>query len=156
MIRLVVLAVLLVLPVVALYRRQPDVRLIGAYVLFINALTYWIYAIDKRRAQAGEWRISERALHLAELLGGWPGALMAQRRLRHKCSKFSFQFEFWLIVMAYQFAAYDSLQNWQFSRAVWLYIGRPSHGASDTGVNTPKVFFDASTSLVSSHQRSSA
>jgi hypothetical protein len=31
---------------------------------------------------------------------------------------------FWFIVLAYQFAAFDSLQNWQFSRAAWDYIGR--------------------------------
>jgi len=37
--------------------------------------------------------------------------------LRHKCSKGSYQVVFWLIVLAYQFAAFDSLQNWQLSRA---------------------------------------
>jgi uncharacterized membrane protein YsdA (DUF1294 family) len=52
-----------------------------------------------------------------ELLGGWPGAFLAQRWLRHKCSKGSYQAVFWLIVLAYQFAAFDSLQNWQLSRA---------------------------------------
>jgi len=41
-------------------------------------------------------------LHLLELLGGWPGAFLAQRRLRHKCSKRRYQFVFWLIVLAYQ------------------------------------------------------
>ena len=61
--------------------------------------------------------MSEAQLHLLELLGGWPGALLAQRRLRHKCSKRSYQIVFWLIVLAYQFAAMDSLQNWQLSRA---------------------------------------
>lgn len=113
---LLVLAGLSALPVMALFRTHLDFRWIGAYGLAINAFTCWIYARDKERAEAGEWRISERALHLAELLGGWPAALLAQRRLRHKCSKGSYQFVFWLIVMAYQFAAYDSLQNWQFSR----------------------------------------
>ena len=63
--------------------------------------------------------------------GAWPTALIAQRRLRHKCSKGSYQFLFWLIVMAYQFAAFDSLQNWQFSRAAWDYIDRPSKHAKD-------------------------
>jgi hypothetical protein len=61
---------------------------------------------------------------MTELLGGWPGAFLAQRRLRHKCSKVSYQFVFWLIVLAYQFAAFDSIQNWRFSRAAWDYVGR--------------------------------
>jgi uncharacterized membrane protein YsdA (DUF1294 family) len=113
---LLVLAGLSVLPVMALFRLHVDFRWMGAYGLAINAFTYWIYTRDKERAEAGEGRISERVLHLAESLGGWPAALLAQRRLRHKCSKGSYQFVFWLIVLAYQFAAYDSLQNWQFSR----------------------------------------
>ena len=65
-------------------------------------------------------------LHLLELLGGWPGAFLAQRRLRHKCSKGSYQFVFWLIVLGYQFAAYDSLQHWQYSRAGLNWIERAS------------------------------
>jgi uncharacterized membrane protein YsdA (DUF1294 family) len=66
--------------------------------------------------------VSEANLHLLELLGGWPGAFLAQRRLRHKCSKGSYQFVFWLIVLGYQFAAYDSFHDWQYSRAAWKYI----------------------------------
>ncbi len=110
------LAGLLLLPVMALYRRDLDFRWIGAYVLVINLFTYWLYARDKRRAREKEWRISEQTLHLVELLGGWPAAWLAQRRLRHKCSKTSYQFVFWLIVLAYQFAACDSFQDWKFSR----------------------------------------
>ncbi|HSH15989.1 MAG TPA: DUF1294 domain-containing protein [Verrucomicrobiae bacterium] len=53
-------------------------------------------------------RVSEANLHLLELLGGWPAALLAQRRLRHKCSKGSYQFMFWLIVLGHQFVAGDS------------------------------------------------
>ena len=30
-------------------------------------------------------------LHTLELIGGWPAAFLAQRWLRHKCSKRSFQ-----------------------------------------------------------------
>jgi hypothetical protein len=29
---------------------------------------------------------------------------------------------FWLIVLVYQFAAYDSLQNWLLSRAAWDHL----------------------------------
>ena len=121
------LACLLVLPVMALHRLDLDFRWIAIYGLVINLFTCRIYARDKRRAQAGEWRVSENALHLVELLGGWPGAYLAQRRLRHKCSKGSYQFVFWLIVLAYQFAAYDSFQDWQFSRAGLNWI---EHGST--------------------------
>jgi uncharacterized membrane protein YsdA (DUF1294 family) len=33
------------------------------------------------------------------LFGGWPGALVAQRVLRHKSSKASFQVTFWATVL---------------------------------------------------------
>jgi hypothetical protein len=41
-----------------------------------------------------------------------------------KVAKPGFQVLFWLIVLGYQFAAYDSLKNWQLSRAAWDYLGR--------------------------------
>jgi uncharacterized membrane protein YsdA (DUF1294 family)/cold shock CspA family protein len=113
---LLVLMVLLVLPAIALYRSAADFRWVGAYVLVIGVVSYGSYALDKRRARAKEWRISEAGLHVTELLGGWPGAFIAQRRLRHKVSKRGYQFVFWLIVLAYQFAAFDSLQHWQWSK----------------------------------------
>jgi len=118
---------LLVLPAIALQRRAADFRWVGAYMLVVGALAYGAYALDKRRARAKEWRLSEAALHLLELLGGWPGAFLAQRRLRHKCSKGSYQLVFWLIVLAYQFAAFDSLQEWRLSRSALDRMERASH-----------------------------
>jgi uncharacterized membrane protein YsdA (DUF1294 family) len=123
---LVVVAGLLILPVLALHRRALDLGWAGAYGLVVSALSYWTYSRDKRRASEGESRISEAQLHLWELLGGWPGAWIAQRRLRHKCSKGSYQFVFWLIVLGYQFAAYDSFRDWQFSRAGLKWVKQTS------------------------------
>ena len=114
---LLVLAGLLTLPILAVLRLDWDWRWAGGYALVLSGATYWTYAVDKRRAGANGWRVAEWHLHLLEALGGWPGAFLAQRRLRHKCSKGSYQFVFWLIVLVYQFAAFDSLQNWQLSRA---------------------------------------
>ncbi len=84
-----------------------------------SSLTYYLYADDKRRAQTGAWRSPETMLHVFELAGGWPGALLAQRRLRHKSSKLSYQFTFWLIVAAHQFVAIDFLLAWRLSRALY-------------------------------------
>ena len=118
-----ILVSLLVLPVISLQRRAADFRWVGAWVLVMGALAYGAFALDKRRAWAKEWRLSEAEFHLLELLGGWSGTFLAQRRLRHKCSKGSYQVVFWLIVLSYQFAAFDSLQNWQFSRAALDRLG---------------------------------
>lgn len=66
--------------------------------LLMSVLTFKLYANDKSRAQNKQWRTPENTLHLCELLGGWPGAFIAQRRLRHKNRKASYQIVFWCIV----------------------------------------------------------
>jgi uncharacterized membrane protein YsdA (DUF1294 family) len=53
------------------------------------------YAIDKSAAIHQRRRISERTLLLLGLCCGWPGGLLAQRLLRHKTVKTSFQLAYW-------------------------------------------------------------
>lgn len=55
--------------------------------LVLSAITFVVYALDKHAAQTGRWRTPESTLHLLELAGGWPGAWIAQQRLRHKSRK---------------------------------------------------------------------
>jgi uncharacterized membrane protein YsdA (DUF1294 family)/cold shock CspA family protein len=65
----------------------------------MSALSLVFYALDKSAAKRGDWRTPEATLHLISLLCGWPGALYAQQLLRHKTSKKSFRFEFWITVI---------------------------------------------------------
>jgi uncharacterized membrane protein YsdA (DUF1294 family)/cold shock CspA family protein len=60
-----------------------------------SAITFLAYASDKAAAQKGAWRTSENTLHMLSLIGGWPGALLAQQWLRHKSSKAEFRATFW-------------------------------------------------------------
>lgn len=69
-----------------------------AYVV-MSVLTFCVYAYDKYKAKKGAWRTSERTLHIMELFCGWPGALIAQKLLRHKSYKKSFSVVFWLMVV---------------------------------------------------------
>lgn len=70
---------------------------VGFYTL-MSALSFSIYGLDKRAATRGGRRTPEARLHFFELLGGWPGALLAQRVFRHKTRKRSFQVMFYLAV----------------------------------------------------------
>ena len=70
-----------------------------------------VYAADKSAARRNQWRTPERTLHLLALVGGWPGALVAQTVFRHKSRKTSFRIVFWTTV-ALNCAA---LAWWMFS-----------------------------------------
>lgn len=67
--------------------------------LAASVVTYVVYAVDKSAARAGRRRVPERMLHVFSLLGGWPGALVAQQFLRHKNRKVRFQLWFWVTVV---------------------------------------------------------
>ncbi|WP_422015789.1 DUF1294 domain-containing protein [Roseateles sp.] len=70
----------------------------GAYSAMSMA-TFIVYALDKRAAGRGGWRVAEGTLHGLSLACGWPGALLAQRLLRHKSVKPSFRRIYWLTVV---------------------------------------------------------
>ena len=84
--------------VLAWFYEHPPCAILAWYAL-MSLLTLVLYWRDKRAAVLGLWRTPEGTLHLLELLGGWPGALMGQKKLRHKCSKVSYQVEFWIVVV---------------------------------------------------------
>lgn len=74
---------------------------IPTFYVVVSVFTAAIYASDKTRAGRAQWRTSEKTLHLLELCGGWPGALIAQHWIRHKVGKPWFQVTFWLIVLGH-------------------------------------------------------
>ena len=65
----------------------------GILVLYLaaSAASIVVYAVDKSAARHGRWRASESTLHLLAIIGGWPGALVAQQVFHHKSRKPSFQ-----------------------------------------------------------------
>lgn len=67
--------------------------------LGMSLLTGVVYAVDKSAARRQAWRVQESTLHLLALLGGWPGAVVAQQVLRHKTVKASFRATFWVTVV---------------------------------------------------------
>jgi uncharacterized membrane protein YsdA (DUF1294 family) len=67
--------------------------------LSASAVTVVAYAFDKSAAMNGQWRTQESTLHLLALVGGWPGAWIAQRLFRHKTRKSSFMAAFVVSVL---------------------------------------------------------
>lgn len=108
--KLLAFLALCALPLAGALRLPQDgsIWALGGYTLLSLAsfLQYWL---DKRRAATGRWRIPEASLHAVELFGGWPGALLAQQRFRHKTRKLAYQLVFWGIVLLHQAAWIDYL-----------------------------------------------
>jgi uncharacterized membrane protein YsdA (DUF1294 family)/cold shock CspA family protein len=80
-----------------LFNKLPLIILV--LYIAVSALTFGLYVKDKSAAQTGKWRTSESTLHLFSLVGGWPGAAIAQSQLRHKSKKLSFKVVYWLTVI---------------------------------------------------------
>ena len=69
-------------------------RAFEVWFLALNLCALALYAWDKHAAARGRRRVPEARLHLLALLGGWPGAWLAQRLFRHKTRKAAFQRRF--------------------------------------------------------------
>ena len=107
------IAVLLVLPVLA-GLKLPVAAWTGPCAMLVASVAAWrVYRSDKKAAEAGAWRVSETMLHLLELIGGWPGAFLAQKRYHHKTRKASYQGIFQSIVFLYQLVALDVVTDHQ-------------------------------------------
>lgn len=104
LLRWIGLLALLVAPGIALWRVYPLGKNWCALGLVPSAISFLFYAWDKWQAQRGGERVPESQLLAVDALGGWPGGYLAQWLLRHKTSKPSFLFVFWLIVGVEQVA----------------------------------------------------
>ncbi|MBE0616047.1 MAG: cold shock and DUF1294 domain-containing protein [Burkholderiales bacterium] len=78
---------------VAIVWRVPN--WVPALYLAASVVCFVVYVFDKSAAVAGRWRVSESTLIFLGLVGGWPGAIVAQQVLRHKSNKAAFRAAFW-------------------------------------------------------------
>jgi len=117
------LAALLALPAMGLARVPVPWWWPVAQVIALSAATYRLYAYDKSQAVKRGWRVPETSLHLAELAGGWPGAFLAQRRLRHKCAKGRYKIFFWCIILLHQIVGLDFFLKNHLSSELWRMMG---------------------------------
>jgi uncharacterized membrane protein YsdA (DUF1294 family) len=82
-----ILAICFILFVVAGVLSEKIPVIVLAIYIGASILAFTVYAFDKSAAQNNRWRTEEDTLHFLGLIGGWPGALAAQRFLRHKSKK---------------------------------------------------------------------
>lgn len=66
-------------------------KYVYVYLVVINILVFFIYGIDKKKAQKKQWRISENSLLLGAFLGGSLGAFLAMRVFHHKTKHWKFK-----------------------------------------------------------------
>lgn len=61
------------------------------YFLLINIFAFYLMYADKRKAQRGQYRISEKTLWITAFLGGATGAALSMSQFRHKTKHLAFK-----------------------------------------------------------------
>ena len=56
----------------------------------LSVITFFMYGIDKFKAQRGKWRISEKVLLISSFIGGAVGGFLAMQLFRHKTKHWYF------------------------------------------------------------------
>jgi uncharacterized membrane protein YsdA (DUF1294 family) len=69
-----------------------DIKVIAALVLALNAITFFVYGIDKWKAKKGKWRISEATLLILAIIGGSIGAWLGIKVWHHKTMHKKFKY----------------------------------------------------------------
>lgn len=64
--------------------------LILLYLLIVNAVSFLLMLVDKRKAQRKLWRIPESTLLLSAVMGGSLGSLAGMYTFRHKTKHLKF------------------------------------------------------------------
>jgi len=90
-------------------------KLILWYFLFINIISFFIFALDKLKAKMGKRRVSEKTLHTLSFLGGFVGSSLSMSIFSHKISKKSFLTKhifivlIWIISIVVYFTKFDEM-----------------------------------------------
>jgi uncharacterized membrane protein YsdA (DUF1294 family) len=76
----------------------------------LSVITFFMYGVDKFKAQRGKWRISEKALLISSFVGGAVGGFLAMQLFRHKTKHWYFNVVNILGLM------------WQIGLIAWLVL----------------------------------
>lgn len=84
---------------------KSTLEILLVYLLLINAAAFLLMLADKRKARRGAWRIPEKTLLGAAVLGGSLGAIAGMYLFRHKTKHPRFYIGLPLILAAQLVAA---------------------------------------------------
>lgn len=85
---------------------KPEHIFLIVWLVLINLIAFAMFGMDKKRAKKGQWRISEKGLFLAALLGGSIGAICGMQLFRHKTRHWYFRIGLPLILLLQAAALY--------------------------------------------------
>ena len=71
--------------------RQSIILVVIAVLIVMNLVSFALMGIDKRRAQRGAWRISEKALFLTTACFGGLGGFLGMKVFHHKTKHWYFR-----------------------------------------------------------------
>lgn len=127
---------LICIGVLAFFKKIDPIVLI--LYLLLSLITFLLYWQDKNKAKNDEWRTPEKKLHFFSLIGGWPGALIAQRLLRHKSRKQSFRAVFYVTVII-NISAISFYSYWGGNFINYdLFLHKINHFTYEFSKKTPK------------------
>ena len=81
------------------------------YLIFINLLSFVLFAVDKHKAKKKAYRIRESVLLFTAFTGGALGALLSMLIFRHKTQKIKFTLLVPLFLITHIFIGYFILRG---------------------------------------------
>jgi uncharacterized membrane protein YsdA (DUF1294 family)/cold shock CspA family protein len=74
------------------------VAVLGLYIM-ASSLAFVFYKRDRAMAETHQRKLPENTLHLWSLIGGWPGAALAQKLAHPRSRRRSFQIVYWITIV---------------------------------------------------------
>ena len=98
-----------------LYFNGTALAIILGYYLLINVILYLMMVIDKKRAIKDGWRIPEKNMYIAAVLGGGLGGMCAMVFKRHKNRHMDFILVFTVTAVLHMVVAFLLIGKFAFS-----------------------------------------
>lgn len=72
-----------------------------AYIAFVNAISFALMGLDKKKARGQKYRIPEKTLFMWVIAGGSLGGFLGMKLFRHKTQHLQFKYGFPFILLVH-------------------------------------------------------